>query len=219
MLGKRISNGGGLFTVIGVVNDFHFETLRAKIEPLCLVLGQSPSVVAVRIRPGSASSAIEEVEKTWRSLAPQQPFRYSFLDDRFAAMYSDVQRTGRLVTSFSVLAILVACLGLFGLSAFLIEQRSREIGIRLVLGASVPSVFRLLTGNFLKLVIIGIVTATPAAWYLVDQWLKEFAYRVEPDMLTFLLAGFAAVSIAILTIGRQAWRAGKVSPVSSLKQT
>ncbi len=218
MLGKRISNGAGIFTVIGVINDFHFETLRSKIEPLCLVLGQSPSVVAVRIRPGSASNAIEEVEKTWRSLAPQQPFRYSFLDDRFAAMYSDVQRTGRLVTSFSVLAILVACLGLFGLSAFLIEQRSKEIGIRLVLGASVPSVFRLLTGNFLKLVILGIVAATPAAWYLVDQWLKEFAYRVEPDVLTFLMAGFAAVSIAILTIGRQAWKAGKASAVSSLKQ-
>ncbi len=218
ILGKKISNGGDLLTVIGVVNDFHFETLRSKIEPLCLVLGQSPTVVAVRIRPGSASNAIEEVEKTWRSLAPQQPFRYSFLDDRFTAMYADVQRTGRLVTSFSVLAISVACLGLFGLSAFLIEQRSKEIGIRLVLGASVPSVFSLLTSNFLKLVGVGIVAATPVAWYLMDQWLKEFAYRVEPDALTFLLAGIAAVSIALVTIGRQAWRAGKVSPVSSLKQ-
>jgi putative ABC transport system permease protein len=153
----------------------------------------------------------------WDKFAPHQPIRYSFLDERYAAMYADVQRMGKIFTSFAVLAILVACLGLFALSAFMVEQRSKEISVRLVLGASVNSVFQLLTWNFIRLVIIAFAIATPLAWYLMNQWLEDYAYRTEISWDVFVITGSLAIMIALLTISYQSLRAAWINPVTNLK--
>jgi putative ABC transport system permease protein len=157
------------------------------------------------------------VEGMWKKFSPNQPIRYSFLDESFARMYDDVQRMGRIFVSAAILAIIVACLGLFALSAFMVEQRSKEISIRLVLGASLKNVFSLLTLNFLKLVLISVMIAVPVAWYAMHKWLENFTYRTEITWDVFLLAGIMAVLIAVLTISYQAIRAGLMNPVKSLK--
>ncbi len=217
VIGKRITNGHKVWTVIGVVEDFHFESLKHTIDGLCLVIGNSPSVIAVKVNSSNMSEMIQSVDQVWKKFAPQQPVRLAFLDERYAAMYDDVQRMGRIFTCFAVLAIVVACLGLFALSAFMAEQRAKEISIRLVLGASVKSVFRLLTINFITLVIISIFFAVPIAWYLMQNWLQDFAYRVEITWWIFAIAGALAMLIAMLTVSYQAIKAAIINPVSSLR--
>lgn len=215
-VGQRIMNWR-VYNVIGVIEDFHFESLRDKIEPLAMVLGTSPNIISVKLNAGDMSGALMGIEAVWKKFSPNQPIRYTFLDESFARMYDDVQRMGRIFISAAVLAIIVACLGLFALSAFMVEQRSKEISIRLVLGASLKSIFNLLTLNFLKLVLISIVIAVPIAWYSMQQWLQDFTYRTEISWDIFLLAGAMAVLIAVLTISYQAIRAGLMNPVDSLK--
>jgi putative ABC transport system permease protein len=217
VLGKRIYNYAGLWTVVGIVEDFHFESLREDIQPLGMVLGQETSVLAVKLKSGSMSESIALLTQVWKKFAPHQPIRYSFLDERYAAMYADVQRMGRIFTSFAILAIVVSCLGLFALSAFMIEQRAKEIGIRLVMGASLKNIFNLLTFDFIKLVVVSIVIAIPLAWYAMRQWLQDFAYRVDITWQVFAVAGLVAVLIAMLTISYQSVRAGLVNPVKSLR--
>jgi putative ABC transport system permease protein len=215
-IGKRIQNWQG-YSIVGVVEDFHFESLRDKIGPLCLVLGESPNIISVKVKSDGISSVIKSVGSLWKKFSPNQPIRIAFLDERFAMMYADVQRMGRIFTTFSILAIIVACLGLFALSAFMVEQRSKEISIRLVLGASLRSIFNLLTLNFLKLVVISIVVAAPIAWYMMQKWLEDFTYKTEITWDVFLLAGLMAVSIAVLTISYQSISAGLMNPIKSLK--
>jgi putative ABC transport system permease protein len=215
-VGQRIMNWE-VYNVIGVVEDFHFESLRDKIGPLAMRLGTSPNIVSIKVNGSDMSSVIAGVEGVWKKFSPNQPIRYSFLDESFAHMYDDVQRMGRIFVSAAILAIIVACLGLFALSAFMVEQRSKEISIRLVLGASLKNVFSLLTLNFLKLVLISVVIAVPVAWYAMHKWLENFTYRTEITWDVFLLAGIMAVLIAILTISYQAIRAGLMNPVKSLK--
>jgi putative ABC transport system permease protein len=217
MLGKRITNYGGLWTVIGVVEDFHFESLREDIQPLGMVLGLEASVLAVKLKPNDMRKSIQSITNSWSKFAPHQPIRYSFLDERYAAMYADVQRTGKIFTSFSVLAIVVACLGLFALSAFMVEQRSKEISVRLVLGASVKSVFQLLTWNFVKSVVIAFVLATPLAWYLMTKWLEDYTYKTEIGWDIFVMAGSMAILIALVTISYQSLRAAWMKPVTNLR--
>jgi putative ABC transport system permease protein len=217
VLGKRIYNYAGLWTVVGIVEDFHFESLREDIQPLGMVLGRETSVLAVKLKSGSMSESIALLTQVWKKFTPHQPIRYSFLDERYAAMYADVQRMGRIFTSFAILAIVVSCLGLFALSAFMIEQRAKEIGIRLVMGASLKNIFNLLTFDFIKLVVVSIVIAIPLAWYAMQQWLQDFAYRVDITWQVFAVAGLVAVLIAVLTISYQSVRAGLVNPVKSLK--
>lgn len=215
-VGKRITNWK-LWTVIGVIEDFNFETLKENVGPLCMVLGSSPSITSVKIASSDMPSVIASITNVWKRFAPQQPIRFTFLDESYARMYDDVLRMGRIFTSFAVLAIIVACLGLFGLSSFMVEQRSKEISIRLVLGASVKSIFGLLTGNFVKLVVFAFVIATPLAWYLMKEWLEGYAYRTEITADVFVLAGGIATVIALGTISYQAIRAAFVNPVKSLK--
>jgi putative ABC transport system permease protein len=217
VLGKRIYNYAGLWTVVGIVEDFHFESLREDIQSLGMVLGRETSVLAIKLKSGSMSESIALLTQVWKKFTPHQPIRYSFLDERYAAMYADVQRMGRIFTSFAILAIVVSCLGLFALSAFMIEQRAKEIGIRLVMGASLKNIFNLLTFDFIKLVIVSIVIAIPLAWYAMQQWLQDFAYRVDITWQVFAVAGLVAVLIAILTISYQSVRAGLVNPVKSLR--
>jgi putative ABC transport system permease protein len=215
-VGARIMNWR-TWNVIGVVENFHFESLRDSIGPICLRLDLSPSIVSVRVKTTDIAGAVGAISGLWKTFSPHQPIRYTFLDESFARMYEDVQRTGRIFTTFAVLALAVACLGLFALSAFLVEQRGKEISIRLVLGASVSNIFGLLTFNFLRLVLISFVIAVPIGWYLMHKWLEDFVYRTKLSADVFILAGVAAVAIAVLTISYQSVKAALMSPVRRLK--
>jgi len=215
-VGKRIQNWQP-YTILGVVEDFHYETMREKIKPLAFVLGLSPGMVSVKISGRDVPGTLRSIEDVWKKFAPNQPIRYSFMDDSFARMYDDIQRMNHIFTTFAVLAIIVACLGLFALSAFMVEQRSKEISIRLVLGASLNNVFNLLTLNFLKLVVIAIVLATPIAWYFMQKWLEDFTYKTSITWDIFFMAGVAAIVIALATVSYQALRAALLNPVENLK--
>jgi putative ABC transport system permease protein len=215
-VGKRITNYKN-WTVIGVVGDFHYETLEENVRPLCMVLGNSASIIAVKVNSGNIASTVGSVGAVWKQFAPQQPVRYTFLDESYARMYEDVQRMGRIFTSCALLAIIVACLGLFALSSYMVEQRSKEISIRLVLGASFKSIFALLTQHFVKLVLISFVIAAPIAWYIMQKWLEEYVYKTEIGWTVFLLAGAGAVLIALLTVSYQAMKAAFANPVTRLR--
>ncbi len=216
-VGKVITNGTN-YTVLGVVENFHFESMRQEIEPLMMRLGISPTIVSVKLEGKEMSKAIDDISKIWSKFSPHQPIRFSFMDQNYAAMYGDVQRTEKIFICFAVLAIAIACLGLFGLSAFMIEQRSKEIGIRLVLGASVGSIFRLLTSNYLALVTVSFVIGTPIVWWGMTKWLQDFAYRIDLDVAMFAFSGLIAAMIALLTISYQSLVAGRTKPAESLRQ-
>lgn len=216
-IGKRITNTNQVWTIIGVIEDFHFESFRDNIRPLCMVIGNSPSIVSIKVNAADMRHFIGSVTSLWKDFAPHQPIRYSFLDQRFARMYTDVLRTGRIFTSFAILAIIVACLGLLGLSAFMAEQRTKEIGIRKVLGASVSNVLTLLSKDFLRLVLIAVVIASPLAWYIMSRWLENFAYHINVEWWVFILAGLIATVIALLTVSFQSVKAALMNPVQSLR--
>lgn len=216
-IGKMITNGWQHLTIIGIVEDFKFESMKQKVEPLCLMLGNSNGIVSVKVNAAEMNETVTAISNLWKSFLPHQPFRYVFLDESFANMYADVQRTGLIFTSFSVLAIIVACLGLFGLAAFMAEQRSKEISIRKVLGASVTALFGLLTGNFLKLVLISLVIAIPIGWFLMNKWLQDYEYRISISWEIFLLSGLAVMVIALTTICYQAIKAVVANPIKSLR--
>jgi putative ABC transport system permease protein len=219
-IGARITNGG-LFTVIGVVQDFNFDSMHGSngdIQPLALHFGISPSMMTVKFNGTNAQNTIANVSGLWKKYSPDQPIRYTFLDQEFANMYADVQRTGSIFTSFAVLAIIIACLGLFALSAFIAEQRSKEIGIRKVLGASVQGITTLLSMDFVKLVVLAIVIASPIAWWGMNKWLQDFAYKAPISWwLMFTIAGLGAVFIALITVSFQSIKAALANPVKSLR--
>ena len=217
-VGRRIENGWQKFTGIGVMEEFNFESMRQDVTPLCLVLGKyNSSIVSVKISGADTKSAISYVSSVWKSFSPNQPFHYTFLDESFANMYADVQRTGSIFTSFAVLAIIIACLGLFALSAFMAEQRNKEIGIRKVLGASVSGITAMLSKDFVKLVIISIVIASPVAYWAMTKWLQDFAYRISISWWMIAAAGLTAIVIALITISFQSIRAAITNPVKSLR--
>jgi len=215
-VGARITNGS-TFTVIGVVEDFNFDTMHDQIGPLALHFGLSPSLVSVKISGTDIKNTLQSIAATWKKFAPDQPIRYTFMDESFANMYADVQRMGHIFTTFAILAIIIACLGLFALSAFMAEQRSKEIGIRKVLGASVSGITTLLSLDFVKLVVLAIVIASPIAWWGMDKWLQGFAYSQPVAWWVFAVAGLTAVIIALLTVSFQSVKAALMNPVKSLK--
>jgi putative ABC transport system permease protein len=217
-LGQTIENGWEKFTVIGVVEDFNFELMKQNIGPLSMILGNNQaSIISVKISGNDAKNAISSITSVWKKIVPDQPFRYTFMDESFANMYADVQRTGSIFTSFAVFAIIIACLGLFALSAFMAEQRTKEIGIRKVLGASVNSIATMLSKDFVRLIIIAIVIASPVAWWAMNKWLQDFAYRINISWKFFGVAGTLALLIAIFTVSFQAIKAALVNPVKSLR--
>lgn len=216
-IGQRITKGGQHFLVIGVLEDFNFESIREPIGGLCMVLGGRSSIVAVKANGGDMAAMLTKIGATWRAFSPHQPIRYEFMDERFRRMYQDVQRTGNIFTSFTVLAVIIACLGLFAMTAYMAEQRSREIGIRKVLGATVRQVTGLLSKDFVRLVLIAIVIASPLAWWMMARWLQDFAYRVEVNGWLLVAAGGLVVGIALVTISFQAVRAAIANPVKSLR--
>lgn len=228
-IGKKISTfsgdrSGGIdrehpksFPVIGIVEDFHFESLKQNITPLALFLDKSIGLVSFRFQAKDAQEVIATIEKNWKALAPGMPFSYSFLDEDFGRMYAAEQRLGKIFFIFAGLAIIIACLGLFALTAFTAEQRTKEIGIRKVLGASVSSIVVLLSKEFGKLIFIAFIIAAPLAWYGVDWWLKNYTYKAEIGVMVYLLAGVFAFVIAWLTMGYQSIRAASSDPVKSLR--
>jgi putative ABC transport system permease protein len=229
-IGKRIStfsdnNADGTpdpkslvsYRVIGVVEDFHFESLKENITPLAFFLQKNTGTVAFRFEAKDTRSVIDGIEKVWKSIAPDQPFQYSFLDEDFGHMYSSEQRLGKIFVIFAGLAIVIACLGLFALTSFTAEQRTKEIGIRKVLGASVGSIVVLLSTEFGKLILIAFVVATPLAWFGVQKWLESYTYKVEIGVAVYALAGLMSLGIAWLTMSFQSIRAASTSPVNALR--
>lgn len=215
-IGERIMNWH-VWTVIGVVEDFNFESMKGKVGPLSLVRGRSGSIASVKVDSEDMAGTITAIREVWNRFMPHQPFRYNFLDESYALMYQDVQRMGNIFGSFAILAIIVACLGLFALSSFLVEQRTKEISIRLVLGAPIKNILRLLTQNFVLLVAVSFVIATPVAWYMMNAWLNEFAYKITLTWDIFAVAGFLSLMIALATVGYQSIRAALVNPVNNLR--
>ncbi len=214
-IGEAITNGGETWNIIGVVDDFHYESMTEEIGPLCLVIGNSPSVVSAKLETNNLSQTIEKISALWEKFAPNESLRYAFLDQSYAKMYDSVLRTGRIFTSFAVLAIIIACLGLFALSAYMVEQRSKEISIRLVLGASVSRIFSLLPKNYL--ILISLIIAIPISWYMMQMWLESYIYRIEIGWNIFVFSGLITTLIALITISYQSIRAAMVNPVKCLR--
>jgi putative ABC transport system permease protein len=205
------------YTIVGVVEDFHFESLKQNITPLCLRLGQSGWSMPIRFSSTDTKDVIAQVEKQWKKVAPDVPFEYTFLDEAFGKMYASESRLGSVFAIFAALAIVIACLGLFGLTAFTAEQRTKEIGIRKVLGASVSSIVLLLSKEFGKLIVIAFVLAAPLSWYAVDSWLQDYTYKTDVGIFVYLLAGVSAFLVAWLTMGYQSIKAARSNPVNSLR--
>lgn len=215
-VGARIQNWM-TWTVIGVVQDFHFESMRGGIGPLALALGRHGSTVPVKIKTEDMQATLKSITSVWDEFMPNQPIRYSFMDEVFVSMYDDVQRSANVFTVFAVLAIIVACLGLFGLSAFMVEQRSKEISIRKVLGASIQGIFGLLINNFLRLIGISLLIAVPISIYLMSEWLADFEYHIDLSWTVFLLSGLIITVIALVTISFESAKAAVVNPVKGLR--
>lgn len=217
-IGERIMMSWGSYDVIGVVENFHFESMKGDVTPLAMLLADhTGSIVSIKLESENMVRTLESISNLWNQFMPNQPIRYTFLDDAYAKMYSDIRRTGDIFTAFAMLAIIVACLGLFGLSAFMVEQRNKEISIRKVLGASFVNIFNLLTFNFLKLVLIALFVAIPIGWYIMNKWLQDYANRIEITWVAFVIAGIIAVLIALISISSESLKAAIANPVKSLR--
>jgi putative ABC transport system permease protein len=224
-IGKMIYSPAGIpgqgalvpFQIIGVVKDFHFESLRKKLGPLCFFLDNSTGLASFKVSAANVKDLIPKIESKWKALAPGMPFSYRFMNDSFNEMYRSEQRAGTIAIVFAILAILIACLGLFGLVTYMAEQRTKEIGIRKVLGASVGNVVTMLSKDFLMLVGIASILAFPIAWWAMNKWLQDFEYRVNISAWIFVIAAVSALLIALLTVSFQAIKAALANPVKSLR--
>lgn len=205
------------YNIIGVVKDFHFESLRHNIYPLGLFLEHNNTIMSFRINTAEVKPLIAQIKNKWTALAPGMPFSYRFMDEAFNNIYHSEQQVGKISITFAILAIFIACLGLFGLVTYMAEQRTKEIGIRKVLGASVGQVTGMLSRDFLKLVLIASLIAFPVAWWVMHRWLQDFAYRIKIDWWVFLIAGLIALLIALATVSFQAIKAAMANPAKSLR--
>jgi putative ABC transport system permease protein len=229
-VGSRLStnagggNGGNrIFTVVGVVKDYHFQSLRDEITPLAIFCtesnGPGPNfLVAIRTESRNLGDLVLSVENLWNRLAVNNdPFKYKFLDESLEAQYRDEKRSGELFGIFAGLAIIIACVGLFGLAAYTAGLRTKEIGVRKVMGASVAQIVAMLSIEFTKLILIAFVLAVPMAWWGMDNWLNGFYYRTTLGISTFFIAGGSALLISWLTVSYQSIKAAIVNPVNSLR--
>lgn len=209
--------------VIGVIADFHFESLQQQIVPIVLINPATTptqsffNALSIKVSGNNMPAALASIEKTWRKYLPEIPYQYTFLDERFAQLYESEQRQGTIFTIFACIAIFIACLGLFGLSAFEITQRIKEIGVRKVLGANVSSIVALLAKEFIKLILIAAFFGCLIAWYLMTLWLQDFAYRISIHWWVFVLSAILALIVALFTVGFQAIKAAVANPVKSLR--
>ncbi|HMQ91345.1 MAG TPA: ABC transporter permease [Flavilitoribacter sp.] len=203
--------------VVGVVRDFNYNSLHFQVDPVMMYLDPRKANISVRFDPQQISALLPRFERAWRQFESRYPFEYFFVDEQFAANYGSEQRMVKVVGIFSALAIFIACLGLYGLAAFTIARRTREIGIRKVMGASAASIVTLLSRNFLVFVLIGLGLAVPATWYFLSDWLNNFAYHVPLSWGVFAVAGLAVLMVVLLTVGWQAVQAAAVNPAKTLK--
>ena len=213
---RGTNNGGQPLTVIGVVKDFHFKSLHQPIEPL-IMLNNPYGGFIVRAKVSEMAGLIKSMENTWNQFGTSEPFHYSLLDEAYNQTYIAEQKMGTILGIFAILTIFVACLGLFGLVTFTAEQRFKEIGIRKVLGSSVVQVVAMLSKDFIKLVLLSFLIAFPLGFYLMDNWLQDFAYRIEIQWWLFVLAGVITLCIAFMTIGYKSFRAATINPVNALR--
>lgn len=221
VLGKQIHFQFGStsrsYHIVGVVKDFNFESLRDPVTPLGFFLGYSPTQAAFKVESSDLPQLLSRIEDQWNRMAPGFPFSYRFMDDAFDQMYRIERRMSKLSMTFAALATGIACLGLFGLAAFMAEQRSKEIGIRKVLGSTIFGIVAMLCRDFVKLVSLAILIATPIAWWAMNKWLEDFAYRIEIPWWIFVYTGGIAVAIALLTVSMQAIKAATANPINSLR--
>ena len=216
-IGKQIKMWNGAGTIVGVVKDFNFKPVQQPIEPMIIRLNRWGGVIVVRTPPGKTAESIAAFQKICATINPTFPFSYDFLDQNIANLYQGEQRMGSLFNVFAVLAIIISSLGLYGLSAFMAEQRTKEIGVRKVLGASVPNMVVMLSSNFTKLILVAVVIAVPVAWWAINSWLQSFAFRVEMNWMIFLGASLAALAIAWITVSYESVKAALSNPVKSLR--
>jgi putative ABC transport system permease protein len=205
------------YHIIGVVKDFNFNSMHDKVGPLIIELSPDYGRIALRINAKNIPALISQVENKWNSAGAGQPLNYSFLDEDFNKIYNADQRTGKLFVTFAIFAIFIACLGLFGLVTYAAEQRIKEIGVRKVLGASVSEIVAMISKDFIKLVLIAFVIAFPVGWWMMNQWLQSFAYRINISWWVFAFAGLLTVAIALITVSFQAIKAAVANPVKSLR--
>jgi putative ABC transport system permease protein len=205
------------YHIIGVMKDFNYQSLRSEVKPMVLLKGQDMGAISVRLNTTNIPALMAQVKKKWISFVPGQQFEYSFMDQDFDNIYRTEQNTGEIFVIFTSLAIIIACLGLFGLAAYAAEQRTKEIGIRKVLGASMSTIVSMLSKDFIKLVIIAICIASPLAWWAMNFWLRDFAYRQNIQWWVIAVAGGAAIIIAFITISFQSIKAALTNPVKSLR--
>ena len=211
-----ISNSEGV--ILGVVKDFHFDSLHQQIEPLVIIhYPQQAKALVVRLGSGNIPEALGVIESVWKKVNPSVPFVYHFLDARLNQLYRSEKRLGTLFQYFTVLAIFIACLGLFGLASFMAENRTREIGIRRVLGASAWGIILLLIKEFVKWVVLSNIIAWPVAYLVMSKWLNNFAYRTDVSVTIFFLSFILSISISILAVSYQSVKAAVANPVNALK--
>lgn len=221
-IGKKIytpgqNNNPEVYTIVGVVKNFNFASLRKNVGGLCFKLGHNSWETAYRFNTTDVSGLLSTIENKYKAAAPGMPFKYEFLDEAFDDMYRQERRVGTVALAFALLAIIIACLGLFGLATYIAEQRTKEIGIRKVLGASVTNIVSMLSADFVKLVTLAFIIATPIAWWFMNQWLQDFAFRINLSWLIFVATGAIALVVALITLSFQAIRAAIANPVKSLK--
>lgn len=203
--------------LVGIVKDFHFESLHQKIVPMIFLARRRYSVLSIKIAGNEMQAGLQHVEKVWKDFLPGRPFEYNFLSARYSQLYAAEQKQNQLFTTFSALAIFIASLGLFGLAAFSTLQRVKEIGIRKVLGASVPGILTLLSKEILFLILAATLIAWPVAWYLMSRWLDTFAYHISMNPLTYGLAAIAAMAVALVTVSTQTIKAATRNPANTLR--
>lgn len=217
-VGKRISLNGRKGPIIGVMKDFHFTSLHRAIGPLVFFYQPSQwNHIMVKVSGNDMPAALSYLETKWKELIPHRPFEYGFLDQEFANLYSTEQKVGQIMGIFSGLAIFIACLGLMGLASFTASQKSKEIGVRKVMGASILSVIGLLSKQFAVLVIISFIIAGPISYLLMNSWLDGFEYKIQINVATMLVSGLAAFLVAFLSVAYQSFQAAKANPVNTLR--
>ena len=218
-IGKQITFNGDKGTIVGVVKDFNYKPAQTAIEPMILAYNRwNMGIVLVRTQPGKTAATIQALEKISKQLNPAFPFSYGFIDQDINNLYKGEQQMGSLFNAFAIIAIFISCMGLYGLSAFMAEQRTKEIGVRKVLGASVLNVVYLLSTGFTKLILIAIVIAVPIAWFAINKWLSSFAYRINIGWAIFLITSLAALAIAWITVSYESVKAAVTNPVKSLRK-
>jgi putative ABC transport system permease protein len=218
-IGRRIKllSGTNTYTIVGVVKDFHFRSMNEEIRPQVFFLGNSPDNVSIKFKADMTNEVLAATKASWDSFSGGKPFEYDFLDQIFADSFKNQVRVKTIFSVFAVLAISIACLGLFGLAAYVTEQRKKEIGIRKVLGASMTTLLTLLFKNFTFLILISAVFAIPLAWWYMDGWLSDFPFRIDMNPLIFIGSALGTLIIALLTVGYQSMTAARRNPIENLR--